>query len=67
MEVTPDKGQQAREMADEFLGRGAAITRAAIKPLGIVRRLALNASRTLRDEGTIGSRTKGRHRARSSV
>lgn len=41
MEVTPDKRQQARELADEFLGRGAAIARAAIRPLGVVGRLAL--------------------------
>lgn len=36
-----DRRQQAREMADEFLGRGAAIARASIKPLGFVGRLAL--------------------------
>ena len=41
MDVTPDKRQQARELADEFLGRGAAIARAAIRPFGIVGRLAL--------------------------
>lgn len=53
MEVTPDdptvatgsteaaKRQLAREMADEFLGRGATIARASIKPLGIAGRLAL--------------------------
>ena len=41
MEVTPDKRQQARELADEFLGRGAAIARAAIRPLGVVGRLTL--------------------------
>ena len=36
-----DRQQLAREMADEFLGRGAAIARASIKPLGFVGRLAL--------------------------
>lgn len=36
-----DRRQLAREMADEFLGRGAAIARASIKPLGFVGRLAL--------------------------
>jgi hypothetical protein len=37
----PDKRQLAREMAEEFLGRGAGIARASIKPLGILGRVAL--------------------------
>ncbi|HKY76723.1 MAG TPA: hypothetical protein VJS45_11305 [Acidimicrobiia bacterium] len=53
MDVTPDdptvaagataadRRRLAREMADEFLGRGAAIARASIKPLGFFGRLAL--------------------------
>lgn len=43
MEVTPDKRQQARELADEYLGRGAAIARAAVNPLGLAGRLVLAA------------------------
>ena len=36
-----DRQQLAREMADEFLGRGAAIARASIKPLAFLGRVAL--------------------------
>ena len=35
------KRRLAREMADEFLGRGAGIARASIRPLGVVGRVAL--------------------------
>lgn len=37
----PDRRQIAQEMATEFLGRGAGIARASIKPLGVLGRLAL--------------------------
>ena len=43
MDVTPDKRQQARELADEYLGRGAGIARAAVGPLGTVGRVVLAA------------------------
>lgn len=43
MDVTPDKRQQARELADEYLGRGASIARAAVAPLGMVGRVVLAA------------------------
>lgn len=42
-----DRRQLAREMADEFLGRGAGIARASIKPLGVIGRLALIAGLVL--------------------
>lgn len=35
------KRRLAREMADEFLGRGAGIVRASIRPLGVVGRVVL--------------------------
>jgi hypothetical protein len=41
MDVTPDKRQQARELADEYLGRGAGIARAAVGPLGTAGKVAL--------------------------
>lgn len=41
MEVTPDKRQRARELADEYLGRGAAIARASVGPLGVIGRVAV--------------------------
>jgi hypothetical protein len=43
MDVTPDKRQQARELADEYLGRGAGIARAAVGPLGKIGRIVLAA------------------------
>jgi hypothetical protein len=43
MEVTPDKRQRARELADEFLGRGATIARATVSPLDLAGRVALAA------------------------
>lgn len=36
-----NRRQLARELADEFLGRGAAVARASIKPLGFLGRVAL--------------------------
>lgn len=43
MEVTPDRRHRARELADEYLGRGASIARAAVAPLGVAGRLVLAA------------------------
>ena len=43
MDSAPDKRQQARELADEYLGRGAGIARSAIGPLGKVGRVVLTA------------------------
>lgn len=42
-EATPGKARQAKDLAEEFLGRGAAIARASIKPLAIVGRVMLGA------------------------
>lgn len=41
MDVTPDKRRQARDLANEYLGKGAGIARAAVGPLGKIGRIVL--------------------------